>query len=144
MGDRATRRLPGGEAAERRLQRVRKGKTTAMADAVNGKPNLKGGSEAAMIMTAKMRDLTRGVSVPAGCTTSSHSWREMGAVASFKANYDTMRMCERGFWKDPNTMYTAYIQPYLHFPLALIAILYQNGNQSHGEYCPHACGTGGP
>ena len=29
IGDRATRRLPGGEAAERRLKRVRKGKTTA-------------------------------------------------------------------------------------------------------------------
>jgi len=114
-------------AVLRRAQHLCPGWQTLLADAVDGKPNLKNGSEAAMIMTAKMRDLTRGVDVPAGCTTSSHSWREMGAVASFKANYDTMRMCERGFWKDPNTMYTAYIQPYLHFPRSeFLAELYDD------------------
>ena len=80
-----------------------------------------------MIMTAKMRDMTRGVVVPTGSTVSSHSWREMGAVASYKANYDMMRMCERGFWKDPATMWGSYIQPFLDFPRSdFLAELYDD------------------
>jgi hypothetical protein len=111
----------------RRANRRCPGWQQMLNEAVKGNPNSKGGSEAAMIMTAKMRDMTRGVVVPKGSTVSSHSWREMGAVASYKANYDMMRMCERGFWKDPATMWGSYIQPFLDFPRSdFLAELYDD------------------
>ena len=47
-----------------------------------------------------------------GLVVASHSWREMGAVASFHAKYDTLRMASHGFWKDPGTMWNNYIKPY--------------------------------
>ena len=37
----------------------------------------------------------------------------MGAVAAFLARYDSLRMANHGFWRDPATMYRSYIAPFL-------------------------------
>jgi hypothetical protein len=97
---------------------------TLLSDLVSN-PNDKNGATASSVMTGWLRKLTVGVEIPGGAVVASHSWRETGAVSCHKANYDTMKMCEHGFWRDPNTMFTSYIRPFLHFPRsALLAELY--------------------
>ena len=51
--------------------------------------------------------------LPAGCKVGSHSWREMGCVASYLARYDSLRMANHGFWRDVQTMFKSYIEPFL-------------------------------
>jgi hypothetical protein len=110
----------------RRCERMYPDWQTLLADMVHT-PNAEGGSLASGIMTRKLRAVCAGVRVPKGSTISSHSWREMGAVASYKANYDVMKMTDRGFWRDPNTMYSSYIKPFLSFPFsALLAELFDD------------------
>eukprot|EP01052_Picozoa_sp_SAG31_P070131 SAG31_NODE_28974_length_402_cov_2.937294_1_plen_84_part_01 len=46
---------------------------------------------------------------PAGCKIGSHSWREMGCVASYLARYDSLRMANHGFWRDVQTTWQLYI-----------------------------------
>jgi hypothetical protein len=73
-----------------------------------------GESASAQFLTLQLRRLVRPMAheIPAGVVLGSHSWREMGAVASFHAKYDTLRMACHGFWKDPGTMWNSYIKPY--------------------------------
>ena len=73
-----------------------------------------GESIAAARSTRQLQRLTKpmAASIPDGIMIGSHSWREMGAVASFHARYDTIRMACHGFWKDPATMWVSYIRPY--------------------------------
>ena len=37
----------------------------------------------------------------------------MGCVASYLARYDSLRMANHGFWKDVQTMFKSYIEPFL-------------------------------
>jgi len=96
------------------------GWVTLLSDRVT--PSNKGGSAAAGIMTAELRRLCAGVLIPAGCVTSSHSWREMGAVNSYFGDHNLLKMCARGFWRKPDTMWQSYIEPFLWFPRSAILI----------------------
>jgi len=90
-------------------------------------PREKAGSAAASFLTAVLRRLCGSLVLPAGCVISSHSWREMAAVSSYKADHNTFRMTSRGFWKRPETMWQSYIEPFLWFPFsALLAELYDD------------------
>jgi hypothetical protein len=53
------------------------------------------------------------LNLPVGATVSSHSFREMGATASAKAGFDSIRMAAHGHWREIATMYNSYIKPYL-------------------------------
>jgi hypothetical protein len=74
-----------------------------------------GADRSAAVLTRKLRQLAAPfmVSLPAGVMVASHSWREMAAVACYQARYDSLRMCEQGFWQAVGTMYSSYIKPFL-------------------------------
>ena len=57
---------------------------------------------------------------------SSHSWREMAAVACWRARYDSIRMANQGFWAKVDTMWSAYIKPFVGVfpPSPLLAQLF--------------------
>eukprot|EP01047_Picozoa_sp_COSAG01_P077217 COSAG01_NODE_13828_length_1529_cov_90.571329_2_plen_54_part_00 len=51
----------------------------------------------------------------------------MAAVSCYRAQYNVMKMTDRGLWRDPNTMFTSYIRPFLSFPYnAVLAELYDD------------------
>jgi hypothetical protein len=71
--------------------------------------------------------MPKGISIALTVNVTSHSWREMAAVSCYRAGHDFMRMTDRGFWRDPNTMMTSYIRPFLAFPFSpMLAQLYDD------------------
>ena len=73
------------------------------------------GAAAAQLITDKLREIVdvESLNLPFGATVSSHSFREMGATASAKAGFDSIRMAAHGHWREIATMYNSYIKPYL-------------------------------
>jgi hypothetical protein len=78
---------------------------------------------AAIVLTRELRRIARPyiLTLPAGQMVASHSWREMAAVACWRARYDSTRMATHGFWNKVDTMWSAYIKPFIavfpHSPL---------------------------
>jgi hypothetical protein len=82
-----------------------------------------GADRAAIVLTQQLRRVARPYidSLPAGQMVASHSWREMAAVACWRARYDPTRMIAQGFWNKVDTMFSGYIKPFVsvfpHSPL---------------------------
>lgn len=81
-------------------------------------PSERNGETAASLVTAKLRELVGPLNLPAGTIMAAHSIREMAAVATFRRGGSELRATERGFWKNPQIMWTSYIEPYLWFPVS--------------------------
>ena len=70
----------------------------------------KGGSVAAALLSEQLRLLTPDADIPRGCVVGSHSWREMMALAAYRAGKNWLRAAEFGFWRNPTTMWSSYVQ----------------------------------
>ena len=81
-------------------------------------PSERNGETAASLVTVKLRELVGPLNLPAGTIMAAHSIREMAAVATFRRGGSELRATERGFWKNPQIMWTSYIEPYLWFPVS--------------------------
>ena len=82
-----------------------------------------GADQAVVVLTQQLRRIAAGyiASLPAGLLVSSHSWREMGAVACWHACYDSTHMAAHGFWNKVDTMWSSYIKPFVAvFPYSLV------------------------
>ena len=55
------------------------------------------------MLSEQLRLLTPHADIPTGCVVGSYSWREMMALAAYRAGKNWLRAAKFGFWRNPKS-----------------------------------------